>query len=97
MELKLEESAAVGDENNDESEGEEDDNSELTQTLFGKGSCTKKKQANFGTFPKGGGGQGPIQSKRGTFCHRQIPTRIFFILPHIHGGASLCIPHKYYP
>ena len=29
MELKLEES---------ESEGEEDDNSELTQTLFGKGS-----------------------------------------------------------
>ena len=38
MELELEESAAVGDENNDESEGEEDDNSELTQILFGKGS-----------------------------------------------------------
>ena len=36
MELELEESAAVGDENNDE--GEEDDNSELTHTLFGKGS-----------------------------------------------------------
>ena len=38
MDLELEESTAVGDENNDESEGEEDDNSELTQTLFGKGS-----------------------------------------------------------
>ena len=26
----------------------------------------KKKRTNFGTFPKGGGGQ----SKRSTFCHR---------------------------
>ena len=34
MELELEESAAVGDENNDEREGEEDDNSELTQTVW---------------------------------------------------------------
>ena len=57
----------------------------------------KKKWTNFGTFPKGGGGQGPIQSKRGTFCHKQVPTRIYFILPHIHGGASLFIPHKFYP
>ena len=42
----------------------------------------RKKQTNFGTFPKGGGGQGPIQSKRSTFCHSQVPTRISFILPH---------------
>ena len=45
----------------------------------------------------GGGGQGLIQSKRSTFCHIQVPTRISFILPHIHGGASLFIPHKFYP
>ena len=57
----------------------------------------KKKQTNFGTFPKGGGAQGPIQSKMSTFCHRQVPTRISFILPHIHGGASLFIPHQFYP
>ena len=56
----------------------------------------KKKRTNFGNFPKGGG-QGPIQSKRSTFCHIQVPTRISFILPHIHGGASLFIPHKFYP
>ena len=29
--------------------------------------------------------------------HRQVSTRIPFILPHIHGGASLFIPHKLYP
>ena len=66
--------------------------------MCSKGSCSKKKWTNFGTFPKGGrGGWGPMQSKRSTFCHRQVPTRISFILPHIHGGASLFIPHKLYP
>ena len=66
--------------------------------LWTKGSCTKKKSGlTLELFQRGGGGQGPIQSKRGTFCHRQVPTRISFILPHIHGGASLFIPHKFNP
>ena len=62
-----------------------------------KGSCTEKKNGLTLELSQRGGGHSPIQSKRSTFCHRQVPTRISFILPHIHDGASLFIPHKFYP
>ena len=39
-----------------------------------KGSCTTKKSGlTLELSQRGGrGGQGPIQSKRSTFCHRQV-------------------------
>ena len=68
----------------------------LSREYLGKGSSTKKSGLTL-ELSQRGGGQGPIQSKRSTFCHIQVPTRISFILAHIHGGASLFIPHKFYP
>ena len=51
--------------------------------------AAQKRGLTLKLSQRGGGGQGPIQIKMTTFCHRQVPTKISFILPHIHGGASL--------
>ena len=83
-------------EEEEEKEGDNENNIEK-QDLMVIRKCMRRENNHLPLPNLMGGGQGPIQSKRSTFCHRQVPTGISFILPHIHGSASLFIPHKFYP